>query len=138
MCQASADFDITKAQKCLSKAYEIAIQNNHDYVTLEHLLSSLLSEKSILRLLKDSGANLNGIVKDLTDYLKGNNIPNLYKNKNPSKTTDLINLIDTAVSSVMFSGRKEINTWDLLIPLMNVEDSHAQYFLTKNGVTSLK
>ena len=58
-------FDPSRANECAVRAFKIAANMHHEYVTLEHLLSSLIAEEGIVQILEEIGANVNELKSDL-------------------------------------------------------------------------
>ena len=52
-------------EKTLRDAYQLATDSKHEYVTLEHLLSSLTNDKDALSVLKACGIDIYILKKDL-------------------------------------------------------------------------
>lgn len=127
-------FDASRANECAVRAFKIAADFNHEYVTLEHLLLSLIGEENIGHLLEEIGANINDLTTDLQNYFNADSGLKSKKNRPPRRTSSLQRVADRAVSQVMFSGRRAMEPSDLLVSLMQETESHADYFLKKNGV----
>jgi ATP-dependent Clp protease ATP-binding subunit ClpA len=131
------EFDASKANACATRAFKIALSFGHEYVTGEHLLASLLAEHSIVEALQQIGAEIQEIALDLNAHLLSSIIPKPSLIQDPRRTSALQRVTDRAVSQVMFSGRRIIDPSDLLISLLQEENSYAVYFLRKHGVDLL-
>lgn len=129
-----------KVEKMVERAVQVANDNNHEYVTLEHILLSLLHEKEISEILLAVGGQPSKIKTELVQFLGD---PNLKKPEHlktvPAKRTALLNRVfQRALTQLVFSGRNEINNESILLSIFSEETSHAHYFLTKNGITREK
>lgn len=129
-----------KVEKMIERAVAIANDNNHEYVTLEHILLSLLHEKEINDLILAIGGQPAKIKTDTIKFL-GN--PELKKPDTlrdvPAKRTQVLNrTFQRALTQLVFSGRNELTNEGVLISILSEETSHAYYFLGKNGVSREK
>jgi ATP-dependent Clp protease ATP-binding subunit ClpA len=128
-------FDPTKAQEIFDRAAQIAERNDHEYVTLEHLLSAVLEDARVIEVLTEIGVNLSDLSADLVAHFKSgalgkaNGLP-------PRQTLPLNRVVQRTVTQALFSGRQSIRAVDILLALLaeTDTDSHAVYFLAKNNV----
>lgn len=128
--------NVDKAQEIIDRAGDIATLNMHEYVTLEHLLASLLGEASVKEVLVDLDVDVNELEKDLASFYTADILPKAQPGFAARRTPALVNAVKRATAQVMLSGRKKIQSTDLLLSLVEQadEDSHAFYFLAKYGV----
>lgn len=129
-----------KVEKMIERAVSIANDNNHEYVTLEHILLSLLHEKDVNELILAIGGQPAKIKTETIQFL-GN--PELKKPEAlkdvPAKRTQVLNrTFQRALTQLVFSGRNELTNEGVLLSILSEETSHAYYFLGKNGVTREK
>lgn len=129
-----------KVEKMIEHAVGIANDNNHEYVTLEHILLSLLHEKEINELILSISGQPAKIKADVIAFLSD---PALKKpealKEIPAKRTAVLNrTFQRALTQLVFSGRAELNNEAVLLSILSEETSHAYYFLGKNGVTREK
>ena len=119
----------------IANATELAKQNNHAYVTLEHLAHGLLSYKPFNELLVAFGADVNGLMADLEDYLKKQTyIANTADENIPKKTHSLERVFNRAFTQVLFSGRNHVQIIDIFLSISSETSSHASYFFIKYGL----
>jgi len=132
------NFDPTKANELLERAAVIAERHGHEYVTLEHLLASILQDQKVLEVLTELGVNCSDISAELLEYFK-TDLMGKSNGRPPRQTAPLGRVVNRVVGQTLFSGRSEIRPVDVLIALLGEEDenSHACYFLAKQGVSAL-
>ena len=127
-----------KVERVIKRAADAANDNAHEYVMLEHILLSLISEKEIHELLLSTGAQPSKIKNDLMLHLSD---PVSAPKKPPhaldvaAKRTITVELtFQRALSAAMFSGNDELQLGGLLVSIFSEENSFAYYALMKNGV----
>lgn len=128
-------FDPTKAQEIFDRAAQIAERHDHEYVTLEHLLSAILQDPRVIEVLTEIGANLSDLSADLVAHY-GSGALGKANGHPPRQTLPLSRVVQRTVTQALFSGRQNIRAVDILIAMMgeNDEDCHALYFLAKQNV----
>ena len=57
-------------EKTLRNAYQLATNNKHEFVTLEHLLISLTDDKDGISVLKACDVEIEELKKNLEDFIK--------------------------------------------------------------------
>jgi len=118
------------------KAVKCAVKNNHEYITLEHFLYSMVTDSKFEKLLVEFGADVpmlkgdleNFIVNDLDDI----KVPNL--DGRPQKTHSIERMLNRAFTQVLFAARTVIEPKDCLLALFSEKKSHAVYFMRKSGI----
>jgi len=129
-----------KVEKMVERAVAIANDNNHEYVTLEHILLSLLHEREVNELILSIGGLPAKIKTDVIQFLGDPALkkPEALKDV-PAKRTQVLNrTFQRALTQLVFSGRNELTNEAILLSILNEETSHAYYFLGKNGVNREK
>jgi ATP-dependent Clp protease ATP-binding subunit ClpA len=129
-----------KVEKMIERAVSIANNNNHEYVTLEHVLLSLLHEKEINELILEIGSQPNKIKADVIQFLGD---PALKKPDNlksvPAKRTAALNrTFQRAFTQRIFSGNTDLDNETVLLSILSEETSHAYYYLSRHGVSREK
>mgnify|MGYP003111405719 FL=1 len=124
-----------EVEQILGKANKIAEKYNHAYLSTEHFLLAILKDKNYKTLLNDFGVQVEQLVLDLESHIakKYNTITS--KNLNIVKTQTLERVFNRAFTSVLFSGREEMNILDLFVSIMSESNTHSSYFLMKYNVT---
>ena len=128
--------NVEKAQEIVDRASDIAAVNMHQYVTLEHILASLLVENAVIDVLNDLEVDVEELGKDLVGFFQTGSLPKAQVGQVPRQTPALVDMIRQATARVMLSGRQEIKPNDLLVSMVERadENSHAFFFLAKYGV----
>lgn len=129
-----------KVEKMIERAVSVANDNNHEYVTLEHILLSLLHEKEVNELILSIGAQPAKIKADVIQWLGAPELkkPESLKDVPAKRTAVLQRTFQRALTQLVFSGRNELSNEAVLLSILSEETSHAHYFLGKNGVTREK
>lgn len=133
------DFDTSKVDKTVQRAYQIAIENQHEYLLLEHLLAALVEEPLVVDMFKELGGNLDEVKSDLQTYYDSGLITKVATGNKyfPARTQDTERCIQRSVATTMFSGRRSMDPLDLMVSLMYEEQSHAFYFIGKQNIDLL-
>jgi ATP-dependent Clp protease ATP-binding subunit ClpA len=121
-------------EQILDSAVKLAKENNHEYVLTEHVLLALIRYQPFQTTLKKFGVDVNLFDQELSAYLIG--MANLVTDRDiqPKKTNALERVFNRALTQVLFTGRRSVNTVDLYLAIMAENNSHAHYFLLKYGV----
>ena len=122
----------------LERAIERASQFAHEYVTIEHLLYSIMEEDDVIELLTKMQVNAGEAMAQLEKFLKGRDditIPPNTPSIEPRKTLGIDRVFNRAVTQVIFSGGSKLHCRDLLVSILSEATSHAYYILRSNGAT---
>ena len=119
----------------IDNATDLAKKYNHEYVTLEHLTYGLLTYKPFNDLLVAFGADVNGLIDDLDEYLqKQTFMVGEEENHVPKKTHSLERIFNRAFTQVLFSGRSHVQIIDIFLSIASETTSHSSYFFIKYGL----
>ena len=123
-------------EKVIDRAIYFAKDSHHEYVTIEHILWSLLHEKEVVDLLLAVGAQPSKIKNECISFL-GNpelELPaHLAGKQAPKRTAALDRVFQRALTVLVFSGQSELTPDGILVSILSEEESPAAYFLNKNG-----
>jgi len=128
--------------KSLQATFEFAVaeavKRRHEYVTLEHLLFALLHDREAAMAVRACGGDIEVLKKQLDDFLK-KTFEELPEDSNvqPVLTAMLQRVIQYAQLHAQSSGRKEVDTGQMLAALYQAERSQAVYLLRSQGVNKL-
>jgi ATP-dependent Clp protease ATP-binding subunit ClpA len=123
-------------QLVFDKSIKDAQKLQHEYVTLEHLLFSMMCSENFYNILKGYGADVDFIKANLEHYLKNNleDIKIETTKFKPKKTQSVERVLNRAFTQVLFAGRNNIELCDVAMSMLSEKKSHAYYFLQKGGV----
>lgn len=139
------------AEKVLNRAVRYAVEHDHEYFTLEHVLWSLLAEEKISATLEACGGNPDRLRLELEVYLQ-KQIPKALPGdetgeseasestpgaEHPVATLSIQRLIQRALFHVQSSGKEEIQPEDLLVALFQGKNSKALALLLDQGIERL-
>ena len=119
----------------VEKAFRMALNKEHEYVTLEHLTLVILEHKEIKEFLMTIGVENAPIIEDIGNFLNSIGdlvVPGLTK---PRKTQTLERAFNRAFTQAIFNGRASISPADMLLSILSEKNSHACYYLSEHGVT---
>ena len=122
----------------LHMAFVEARQKRHEFITVEHLLLALIDNPSAAEALRSCGAKTDALRKDLTNFIE-EHTPTVSGEDDidTQPTLGFQRVIQRAILHVQSSGKKEVNGANVLVAIYGEKDSHAVYFLQKQGVTRL-
>jgi len=120
----------------LNEAFLNAQNKHHEFVTLEHLLLSLLDMPEISEIIE----NCNGDISQLREQLKNfidKNTPKIDNDESHEIQTTLgfQRVLQRAVFQVQSSGQKEVKGKNVLVALFSEKQSQAAYLLSKQDIT---
>ena len=127
-------------QGIFDNSINIARQFKHKYITVEHLIFAIVSDKDTSAGLKEFGADIEYIRANLEHYLKNNlkDISTDDENVLPKKTNTVERVLNRCFTQVLFSGRNQMEVADVIISALGEKNSFAFYFLTKGGIIKEK
>lgn len=115
--------------------YEEASQWRHEMVGLEHLLLALIEYSETVRhALQQCDANLEDLKAKLLESIH-QFTPTLSQISEPQPTLGFQRVMQRAMIHVQQAEKGEVLPMDLLVALFSEDDSHAVYFLQKQGIT---
>ncbi|MGY8813939.1 MAG: ATP-dependent Clp protease ATP-binding subunit ClpA [Gammaproteobacteria bacterium] len=125
-------------EQTLNDAFRQAREQRHEFMTVEHLLLSLLENKSAIGVLKACGANLNALHNELSIFINENSpILSNDDERETQPTLGFQRVLQRAVFHVQSSGRKEVTGANVLVAIFGERESHAAYFLSRQNIARL-
>lgn len=117
------------------EAIKVARSHNHEYITLEHLLSVLLLQPEIVDIVKDKPhVKYDKLLKDLEDHITNKmNDVKLKEDVYPKRTQATERCVNRAFTTAIFQGQETVNYFHLLSSIYSEKESYACYYLEKNG-----
>ena len=122
----------------IQRAFRLATERRHDTVGLEHLLRSATDEPQARHVLATCGVDLDVLRKQLEEVLAKAFTPVPPPGPpEPEPTVGLDRVIQQAIVHAAVSSAKHVDTGSLLAFMLQEEESHAAFFLRKQGVDRL-
>ena len=152
-----------KLEQILNRSIKRANEKRHEFLTLENVLLSMLEDETVSEVLKDCGADIPDLKKELAQFLEedsnfsllsedeiqdlnrkqfGNDQLREMAKENgisyqPEISLSLQRVIQRAAIHIQSSGKKSIQAINLLVAMFSEKESHATYFLEQQGVNRI-
>ena len=126
-------------EEIFENAVSIAAVNNHEYVTLEHFLYSMLKNKNFTSILNSFGADVKVLKESLENFIN-TGLSDIVNNEitKPKKTSSIDRVLNRAFTEVLFSGRQIIEPVDCFVSILSEKNSHACFFANKAKINKEK
>jgi ATP-dependent Clp protease ATP-binding subunit ClpA len=131
----------------LEAAFREAASRRHVFFCLEHLLYALTYDEQIIEILQKVGAQITTLRKDLEQFFERNMevVPPQGSPTHghqgfiaePTQTPAVQRVLQKAILHVRSAQKDIITPAEVLVAIFSEEDSHAVYFLAKQGVSKL-
>ena len=116
-------------------AIQVALLNQHEYITLEHFLLSMLNNEPFKEILVSYGADVKTLKEGLENYIHKDLVDLVNPNvKKPKKTSTVDRVLNRAFTQVLFSGRQIIEPLDCFISMFSEKKSHAVYLVQQANI----
>ena len=114
---------------------DLAKTLKHEYLTIEHLLFSMLSEEDFVKCVQGFGGDVDYIKKNLEHYLK-NKLNDIVKEDvvKPKKTQAVERVLNRAFTQALFNGRQTMELSDVFLSIMGEKRSYASYYIQQAGI----
>ncbi|MEQ7420786.1 ATP-dependent Clp protease ATP-binding subunit ClpA [Xanthomonas campestris pv. campestris] len=125
-------------EQTIGQCYKRAREARHEFMTVEHLLLSLLDNPSAQAVLKACGADQVRLHTDLEQAIEAS-VSRLAEDdgRDTQPTLGFQRVLQRAVYHVQSSGKKEVTGANVLVAIFGEKDSHAVYFLNQQDITRL-
>ena len=122
----------------IRRAFRVASERRHDLVSLEHMLYALVEDPQAREILTRCGVDLVQLKTDLEEVLERafSAVPGK-KAVKPESTLGFDRVVERAVVHAASSSAQQVESGALLVFLLQEDESHAAYFLRKQGVERL-
>ena len=126
-------------EQTLNQAFREARGNNHEFMTVEHLLLALLDNNISREILLACGANISGLKTELNTFLQ-ETVPLLPPNddRDTQPTLGFQRVLQRAVFHVQSSGKQEVSAANVLVAIFSEQESQAVFFLKKQDINRLE
>jgi len=122
----------------LNRAFEQARKKHHEYMTVEHLLLSLLDSPSAAIVLRACGAEPDRLRWEVSTFIE-ENTP-LISDEDGHETQPTLGfqrVLQRALYHVQAAGKREVTGANVLVALFSEQDSQAVYLLNRQDITRL-
>ena len=122
----------------LTQAFHQARERRHEYMTVEHLLLSLLDNPSAAKVLRACGADEGRLRSDINLFIEETTplLPTGEK-RETQPTLGFQRVLQRAVFHVQSAGRKEVTGANVLVALFGEQDSQAVFLLNRQDISRL-
>jgi len=122
----------------IRRAFRVASDRRHDLVSLEHMLHALTEDPQAKDILVRCRVNVTTLRGDLEEVLDKafTPVPGR-KAVKPESTLGFDRVVERAVVHAASSSAQQVESGALLVFLLQEDESHAAYFLKKQGVDRL-
>lgn len=128
-----------EVEVALNQSIHLAQKEGHEYVSLEHLLHSLLNLQPIVSLCQDLGVDARKVQKELSQFIHQHSPKRPANNQaKPEFTIAVHRVLQRAVIQVQNSGKNVVFPEHILISILDERDSHARYYFLKSGVETFE
>jgi ATP-dependent Clp protease ATP-binding subunit ClpA len=123
---------------CLNEAFQKAREERHEFITVEHLLLALLDTPEVIEILRECGADLGRLSRELQEFI-ADSTPRIRLDDDVEvqPTLGFQRVLQRAVFHVQSSGKKEVTPANVLVAIFNEKQSQAVYLLGLQDVTRL-
>jgi len=119
-----------RLEQTLNKAFELAGEHEHEFVTLEHLLSVLLDDEDANEVLISCEVDLEELRAVLNDFIVNELTSLKVKNNSEIKpTASFQRVVQRAAHHVQMSGSDEVTGANILVAIFSERESHALFYL---------
>lgn len=129
------DSNNDRMKRLLDRTYNIAKQYNHKYISVDHLLLSMLDETYFLELLSAHGTNVSKLKSLLVKFLMGNQSPKMNPGDQQIRSQMLERLLKRAASQAMVNS-KDVDFLHIIFSLLH-EDKSVSYHLLERSETNI-
>jgi len=125
-------------EQTLRRALSLANEHRHEYVTLEHLLLSLIDDDDAAQVMQACKVDLDKLRMSLDSYLEeelDSLVVERRDHEEARPTAGFQRVLQRAMLHVDSSGGREVTGANVLVALFSERESHAAYFLQEQDMT---
>jgi ATP-dependent Clp protease ATP-binding subunit ClpA len=125
-------------ETCLNSAFQVAREGKHEFLTVEHLLLSILDTPRVKEVLRACGGDVPRLAAELREHID-QSTPRLPEGdeREVQPTLGFQRVLQRAVFHVQSSGRKEVGVANVLVAIFSEKQSHAVFLLNRQDVARL-
>ncbi len=123
----------------LNLAFKEAKEKRHEFMTVEHLLLSLLDNPAAGNVLQACEANIDSLRRDLEEFIDETTpvIPETDFERETQPTLGFQRVLQRAVFHVQSAGKTDVSGANVLAAIFSEQESQAVYFLRRENITRL-
>ena len=123
---------------CLNEAFQMARESRHEFITVEHLLLSILDMPDVADVLNSCDGDIDLLKDDLLKFINSST-PTINEDKNHEvqPTLGFQRVLQRAVFHVQSAGKKEVAGNNVLVSIFGEKKSQAIFLLTKQNISRL-
>ena len=123
----------------MNEAFKQANKKRHEFVTPEHLLLALLDDAEAQDVLKNVGADMEGLRDKLGEFIDSHTplIPAGDQRRETEPTLGFTRVVHRAVFHVQSKGKKAVTGADVLVALFGEQESRAVHCLKEQSIARL-
>lgn len=133
-----------RTQKVIESAIGMAATWNHEFVTLEHILLSLIQDQEVEKMFTSNGVDTDNLRNEVKTYLdqlvpkqaaqpQGKNLVN--RSPIPQLTLAIQRVLQRAIIQVQSSGKQTVHPENILIAMFDEKESYSVYLMEKAGIS---
>ena len=122
----------------LGFAVKEAKRRRHEYVSIEHILFAILNDTNGIEIIENCGGDVDNLLDSLENFFE-EKIERIPEGSDYvlQQTIGFQRVIQRAVNHARSAEKQEVAVADVLASIFLEKDSHAEYFLSSEGVTRL-
>ena len=122
----------------LGFAVREAKRRRHEYVCVEHLLFAILYDSEGIEIIENCGGNIESLKNSLEMFFS-ERMESVPENNEYvlQQTIGFQRVIQRAINHVRSAEKQQVEVSDILASIFQEKDSHAEYFLSSEGLTRL-
>ncbi|MGK0247645.1 MAG: ATP-dependent Clp protease ATP-binding subunit ClpA [Oleispira sp.] len=126
-------------EQTLNDAFKEAKVKRHEFMTVEHLLLSLLDNDAALVVLNACGLDIGKLRKDLNEFVNSTTplIQEQDDERETQPTLGFQRVLQRAVFHVQSSGKSEVTGANVLVAIFSEQESQAVYFLKQQNIARI-
>ncbi|MBK7116466.1 MAG: ATP-dependent Clp protease ATP-binding subunit ClpA [Proteobacteria bacterium] len=129
----------SELESCLNGAFAQAREARHEFLTVEHLLLSIIDAPRVREILKAGGADIRRLADELRRHID-ETTPKMKAGEDDREvqpTLGFQRVLQRAVFHVQSGGRREVAVADVLVAIFSEKQSHAVFLLNRHEITRL-
>jgi ATP-dependent Clp protease ATP-binding subunit ClpA len=125
-------------ETCLNSAFQVARDGRHEFLTVEHLLLSILNTPRVKEILQACGGDAARLATELREHIEQTTprVPE-GEQRDVQPTLGFQRVLQRAVFHVQSSGRKEVGVANVFVAIFGEKQSHAVFLLGRQDVSRL-